>query len=77
MVVVVVFWLLPWFIYLFIYGCGLSFMGCNGLMLVGYCNGCGLIFMGCDGLMLVDYGDGCGLILVFGLILDFSCGGRW
>ena len=30
-------------IYLFFGGCGLSFMGCNGLMLVGYGGGCGLI----------------------------------
>ena len=44
--------------FFFFGGRGLSFMGCNRLMLVG--------FMGCDGLMLVGYGGGCGLILGFG-----------
>ena len=37
------FWLLPWFF--FGGGCGLSFMGCNWLMLVGYDGGCGLILV--------------------------------
>ena len=33
----------PWLFIYFFGGCGLSFMGCNGLMLVGYDGGCGLI----------------------------------
>ena len=33
------------FFFLFLCGCGLSFMGCDGLMLVGYGGGCGLILV--------------------------------
>ena len=35
----------PWFFFFFLGGCGLSFMGCNELMLVGYGGRCGLIFV--------------------------------
>ena len=77
----VVFWLLPWvlfyFILFFCFGgdCGLIFMGCDGLMLVGYSSECGLIFMDCDEMMLVGYNGRCGLILLVRLILGFGyCG---
>ena len=33
------------FFFFFVGGCGLSFMGCNELMLVGYGGRCGLIFV--------------------------------
>ena len=39
---------LPWVFFFFFWwggGYGLSFMGCNGLMLVGYGGGCGLILV--------------------------------
>ena len=55
--------------FFFFGGCGLSFMGCNELMLVG--------FMGCDGLMLVGYGGWVWADFGFWLILDFSYGGQW
>ena len=58
-------------------GCGLIFMGCHGLMLVGYSSECGLIFMGCDGMMFVGYDGRCRLILLVRLILGFGYCDRW
>ena len=37
-------------------GCGLSFMGCNWLMLVGYDGGCGLILVVW---LILGFGYGC------------------